>query len=506
MRTGVPPVPDRDPRDGLTVSGGAGSTSAVLEDLDHAAGLLLDCAARLGVVALQVKQIGLDLRFAGAVFEAPVAFARFEAALGAVLLGHPGLFGIAAASGALGAGLRLATAAYRGVDALTAATFAQLELTAGYAIGRLITFSGATLLVGAVGAVGLVGIERLPAVLVTVVRFGGGASLGRLVQAGPQALGRSTLRLLAAAPGAGDAAVNMLPAVIAGAFGLPVLARAGARGLVAFAQHAGVARESSAVRVGISPGRRVPTARGVGDLLNATGALSPGAGAAPGSMRIDRVTRPGGAAGSRTTTWVVHVPGTQDWSRTAGRNPFDLSADAAAYTGRPTAIATAAAHGLRRLGARPGDQVLVVGHSLGGIVAARMASQPGPADLPRPTHVITAGSPVGHVTMPRNVFMMSLEHAQDPTPWLDGRPAPSEPNRVLVRADVADPLHSHDVDEYRRTADRIDTSADPVLLGARQQLAPYLDGPGVSTDSWNMVVQRTGPPGSSAATVPAVGR
>ncbi|MBR7743279.1 hypothetical protein KC207_08255 [Phycicoccus sp. BSK3Z-2] len=160
---------------------------------------------------------------------------------------------------------------------------------------------------------------------------------------------------------------------------------------------------------------------GAGDLV-ALGADLDG-----GRVRVVELERPDGGS-----AWVVAVPGTQEWSPTAGGNPFDLTADVRAVTGDATVAAAGVTAALARAQRDAGrgaegrqDPVLLVGHSQGGIHAAALAADPAFRRRFRTTHVVTTGAPVGLFPVPPSVDVLSVEHADDPVPTLDLTPNPA---------------------------------------------------------------------------------
>jgi pimeloyl-ACP methyl ester carboxylesterase len=184
--------------------------------------------------------------------------------------------------------------------------------------------------------------------------------------------------------------------------------------------------------------------------------------------------------------WVVEIPGTQDWSPVPGPDPFDLTADVASMAGRPSAAQRTVTRALELAGARPDEPVLLAGHSLGGMLAAGLAADPAFRARFRVTHVVTAGSPVAEYPIPPGVQVLSLEHADDVVPALDGGLNPDRVGWVTVRqrirpgAVTADPLLTHGVEGYRATAALVDASSDPSLVAWRAGLAPFLRRPGAT--------------------------
>jgi len=183
---------------------------------------------------------------------------------------------------------------------------------------------------------------------------------------------------------------------------------------------------------------------GVADLVAA------GEGLDGGRVRVLETTR-----GDGGSAWVVIVPGTQEWAPRAGLNPFDLTTDVRALTGDATlaaaGVAAALADARVRSGrATPGDPVLLVGHSQGGILAAALASDPAFRRSNRVTHVVTSGSPVGLFPVPSSTHVLSIEHADDPVPGLDLSPNPAGDSWTTIVAPTRSlPL---DVDRHRLAA------------------------------------------------------
>ena len=207
-----------------------------------------------------------------------------------------------------------------------------------------------------------------------------------------------------------------------------------------------------------------------------------------------RVTAvPDGAGGY---TWLVEIPGTQEWSPEAGANPADLTAnlhlmagsnDTAMQQGVLDAIdqamrATAQESGipLSQLQAQP---MTVAGHSQGGIVAAALAADP--SNGLNITQVVTGGSPVGNINIPADVNVLSIEHAQDPVHHLDGNSNPRGANWTTVVRDIdghsavepGQPFDAHAGSLYSDTAGLIDEQSadDPALAMAMNELQQQFD-------------------------------
>ena len=154
---------------------------------------------------------------------------------------------------------------------------------------------------------------------------------------------------------------------------------------------------------------------------------------------------------------------------------------------------------LRRCGAEPGEPVLLVGHSLGGMTAAGLAADPRLRGELTITHVVTAGSPIAGSGLPDDVQVLALERRQDPTPWLDGARNPDQPGWVTVEAPSPAGLQgSHDLSGYLDTAAAVDSSHDPGLVRWRAGLGDFLDRPGVVSTSWEVTGERVPAPADRA--------
>jgi hypothetical protein len=162
--------------------------------------------------------------------------------------------------------------------------------------------------------------------------------------------------------------------------------------------------------------------------------VAAGEGLDGGRVRVVEVAR-----GDGGSAWVVVVPGTQAWSPHPAANPFDLTTDVRGVTGDTTLAAAGVAVALEvarsRAGSRstPGDPVVLVGHSQGGILAAALASDPGFTRRNRVSHVVTSGSPIALFPVPPTTRVLAVERGGDPVPRLDLTPNPDRSSWVTLR-------------------------------------------------------------------------
>ncbi|MGJ7452429.1 hypothetical protein [Aquipuribacter sp. MA13-13] len=211
-----------------------------------------------------------------------------------------------------------------------------------------------------------------------------------------------------------------------------------------------------------------------------------------GQVRIDRVAGADGAV-----AWVVHVPGTQEWDGDGRGSPMDLAGNVALVGGRDTAVAEGVVAALARAGVRPGEPVVVVGHSQGGMTALDLAGDPRVRRVATITHVVTAGSPLAGRTPPPGVQVLALEHRDDLVPRLDGRSHPDRRDRLTVVAPAPDgPWHddavpAHSSGAYVATAARVDASEHPSLVAYRAGLDPFLAREGATCSTRHVVLTRS---------------
>jgi len=176
-----------------------------------------------------------------------------------------------------------------------------------------------------------------------------------------------------------------------------------------------------------------------------------------GAVTVQEVT---GADG--VSRFIVTIPGTQDWG--FDDNIFDgtsnlqmmkgpltgAGGDNADYlaggTGHPLFQVVAAMHQAQ---VPQGAEVMLVGHSQGGIVAGTLASSASFLSTYSVTHVVTTGSPVGEFVFTDATQGLHLEHQEDIVPGTDGRPVPVTAHRTTFTHDLSASDDSHLVELSR---------------------------------------------------------
>ena len=504
----------------LAVSGGTGGTEARLDDLEAVGGLLLRVATRVAALAAGAGSAAGP----GLSATAPLSPLTFLAAEQALLSATAMLAAAGVRLAGLGAAACAAAAAYRATEATVTAAQRAAEHQLARAAGTVAGWLGGPILALA-----------LPASL-AVPRPGPPAPAGaECVPAGPPgpevAAGALAARLLAARPGLVEHLVDATPSGLAGlvrsgstpiagstGFGTALLgaettaliavlgpptdvpgtaaavARAGR--LSPLLHEPGVvrARPIGPPRPGRAPGGVAEVLAGLQQVSTDSDECAPGLlrSTPQARIRVQRLDPPGGRR-----AWIVSVPGTRTWSPVAGTNPLDLTGNLRAMGQQRTAAGSAVLAAMRRSGVRPGEPVLLAGHSQGGLVAADLAADPAVRREFAITHVVTAGSPIALDPIPAGVEVLALEH-DDVVPRLDGAPNPAGPNWVTVtRAASGDPalpaagpMPNHGLAGYVRTAGLVDASGDPSLVAWRQGAAAFLAGPGDPARSQDFDAER----------------
>jgi hypothetical protein len=481
-------------------------------------------------VAARAGALAASPGLAGTAPASPGTYLAAERALLSAVTGPHGLGPVAARLAALGVAARAAAAAYREAESAVTGAQRQAEHEVARAAGTLVG------LVSQVAAGPVLGVGLG---LVAAARNSPPAAGPPCVPAAPDSgvglPGTLAWRLLGQRAGLIEHLVDATPSALTGllhasdvqAPGVPALDRAllgtGSAAVLAVlgppsdvpgtaAALSGLGRvspllhESGRVRaraVGAPRAARSPSGVaavmvGLDEVSTASDECAPGlARSRPlARIRVQRLDRPDGGR-----SWIVAVPGTRTWSPVTGPNPLDLTGNVRAMAQQRTAAGSAVLAAMRQSGVRPGEPVLLAGHSQGGLVVADLAADPAVRREFTITHVVTAGSPVARDPIPADVEVLALEH-DDLVPQLDGAPNPATPNWVTVtRAASADPavqripspMPNHSLAGYVRTAAAVDASDDPSLVVWRRTAAPFLPGPAAPSTEQDFDAERVQP-------------
>ena len=134
--------------DGLSISGGAGSVAAALDDLVAAAALLDRVGDDLRAVAGRTAGLAVRPEVAQAALLCPVEAFRAETAVGASALGPSGAGVVALGTEAIGLAVRESVVTYREADRCAGQALESIRWTAGRAVGVWVTTEGLPVVVG----------------------------------------------------------------------------------------------------------------------------------------------------------------------------------------------------------------------------------------------------------------------------------------------------------------------------------------------------------------------
>ncbi|WP_426518654.1 hypothetical protein ACPPVQ_03440 [Diaminobutyricibacter sp. McL0618] len=121
--------------------------------------------------------------------------------------------------------------------------------------------------------------------------------------------------------------------------------------------------------------------------------------------------------------WLVQFPSTKSWHPRAGVAPNDLTADLVIGAEREPTMTRAAIAAMSFAGIAAGEPVMLAGFSLGGMVAAQVATRAARHGF-NVTHLVTAGAPLGRVVVPDGIRVLALEHVLDIVPRIRGAGEP----------------------------------------------------------------------------------
>jgi PGAP1-like protein len=204
-------------------------------------------------------------------------------------------------------------------------------------------------------------------------------------------------------------------------------------------------------------------------------------------IRFVYTTSPDGHSVRRV---IVDIPGVDAGHGFDPRNihdPTTISAQARAISGNSTTYDRGVIEAMRQAGVTRSDQVMLVGHSLGGMVAADIArSGIGGFHI---THVITAGAPIARIPVPRSVQVLAVENDGDIVPHLDAADNPDQANEttVTLHDNHDDIVKNHDLDTgYLPGVTAIDASANPSVRSYYASMAGFLSGSSIRTEVYQV--------------------
>jgi len=210
-----------------------------------------------------------------------------------------------------------------------------------------------------------------------------------------------------------------------------------------------------------------------------------------GTIAIERISRAevNTGAGVAATTWVVLIPGTQNFK--PGDHAFDGITDLDLMAGQQSQVGEQVMKALDLVGAVRGEPVVLIGHSLGGIAAVSIAASrefQAKYDL---GGVITAGSPTATFAAQAGVPYLHIENDEEVVSNLDGKSGDTglaSEDRVTVtrRLSASDDeidqaaskslTGAHPIETHQRTLELALDSGSPATHNIVQQLETLLQG------------------------------
>jgi len=449
----------------LNVEGGAGGSDAVYEDLAAMGGLTDDVAGQTLTIAMSSHRYLADADVVASGILNPAGLVRFEGALLGALDGPSGLTATSAAIGLRGLALQATNQAYQLTDDLNAQALAAGRWLAGAAIGS-------TGLLGTAAAAG-----GTAAVIAADVHLN---------------YDGDWQRWLVEHPGMVDTLLGMTPGTLS-AMGFPSTLGS-LTGLIADAYPDG---DAQLLDKGTATDPRATTPPGgLGDLIDGLDFRNTENSDVRGEGSNIDVKAVKDANGN-ITGYIVDVPGTNVWNLPGGdkgsANDFGVNVDGMA--GNETVLQKGIDQALQRAGVPADAPVMLVGHSQGGIIAARAANDFVTNGQYNVTHVITAGSPVGNIPVPDSVQVLSLENNGDVVPHLDARDNPATDNRTTVTFDnqTGTAGGNHAISgpggqdaNYEAAARQLDGSTDPSVVRFRDGLGNFTGGTSVDTHQYKV--------------------
>jgi pimeloyl-ACP methyl ester carboxylesterase len=208
-------------------------------------------------------------------------------------------------------------------------------------------------------------------------------------------------------------------------------------------------------------------------------------------VRIVTTAAPDGTA---TRAAIVNITGTTEWglTRRSSKTVSNLATNLRTVGNERSTYEAGVVLALRDSGIRPNEPIMLVGHSQGGLVAARLAADLAGSPEFRVTHLVTAGAPIGLIDVPPAVQVLSLENAGDVVPELDGTLNPTRSNQVTVKVDRGGPGtdNRHDLASgYLPAAADVDACGDGSVVDWMSGTNAFLGGTNVSTQVFQITRQ-----------------
>ena len=213
-----------------------------------------------------------------------------------------------------------------------------------------------------------------------------------------------------------------------------------------------------------------------------------------GTVRVEQIEGEDGSV-----RHIVYIPATTSQSMRAGAETTDNTTNVETAAGHESAQHVIVREAIEAAGISPDEEVMLVGYSQGGLVAGSLAADPEFRRRVNVTTIFTVGAPVSDFPPADGIDMLSVEHAQDLIPDLDGGRNADASNwttlevdldeaaqraalarRGMPQADIdrllAGPTAAHAGALYDSTIRGLDRSADPALRAWQRRNQRFFDG------------------------------
>lgn len=199
----------------------------------------------------------------------------------------------------------------------------------------------------------------------------------------------------------------------------------------------------------------------------------------PGHIEVQTVK---GADGH--LRYVVYIPGTQEWLP-GTNNPADIMSDieVGGWHG-DTPLSIAVERAIKAAGVPDGAQLVLAGHSLGGLTAVQMSRDPDFNSRYQVEGVFTAGAGTDDTAPPAGVQFQALRHYNDIVSWLgDSEPIatgrPGQQEHWSFGPSVWNPLDNHNMPGYQNDAQQLQ---DRGAFAATENALSGFFGPGATVE------------------------
>lgn len=274
------------------------------------------------------------------------------------------------------------------------------------------------------------------------------------------------------------------PSAVAGAIvlGAGAMGALGGIGGMGAGQKVLVETPVTVTRVSTGPGQ---SPQGIEDLLGRIPRADP-------EMPQVRIEKYEGAPGENAT-FIVYLGGTIDAALMATNEPWDMTSNLNALADMDAGSYRSTIEAMHAAGIASDDLVTLVGHSQGGLLAARIAE----SEEFRVGDVVTVGGPIHQVPIPEGVTLTAIEHNEDLVPALGGIAVGGVGAATLaatgttatgttttvrrsaltgITPSANDPLPGHNLSRYIETGRVMDQSADAQLMALRARIATNTQG------------------------------